>query len=247
VLLQFFGGHPGVLADIFSVGLGTDLPHQRRIKVLIEPVIARTFALLPCCHRTSTVARIQALRVYPLAAMAARILFFLSSAFQAYTRAPVDAFAQLGTLYSGGVKMRICELIKAQETYQVELGQTVLDTVRAMVERNIGAVPVLHNNKVVGIFSERDLMRRVVAEGRDPRSTCMAEVMTDDPLTINMNEDLDTCMALMRRHSFRHLPVCHEGQLVGMVSLRDILLHDLDEKDDEVRMMRAYIHSMPDA
>jgi CBS domain-containing protein len=143
--------------------------------------------------------------------------------------------------------MRICELIKAQETYQVELGHTVLETVRAMVERNIGAVPVLHNNKVVGIFSERDLMRRVVSEGRDPRSTCMAEVMTDDPLTINMNEDLDTCMTLMRRHSFRHLPVCHEGQLVGMVSLRDILLHDLDEKDDEVRMMRAYIHSMPDA
>ena len=143
--------------------------------------------------------------------------------------------------------MRICELIKAQETYQVELGHTVLDTVRAMVERNIGAVPVLHNGKVVGIFSERDLMRRVVAEGRDPRSTCMAEVMTDDPLTINMNEDLDTCMTLMRRHNFRHLPVCHEGQLVGMVSLRDILLHDLDEKDDEVRMMRAYIHSMPDA
>lgn len=143
--------------------------------------------------------------------------------------------------------MRICELIKAQETYQVELGHTVLDTVRAMVERNIGAVPVLHNSKVVGIFSERDLMRRVVAEGRDPRSTCMAEVMTDDPLTINMNEDLDTCMTLMRRHNFRHLPVCHEGQLVGMVSLRDILLHDLDEKDDEVRMMRAYIHSMPDA
>jgi len=143
--------------------------------------------------------------------------------------------------------MRICDLIKGQETYQVELGNTVLDTVRAMVERNIGAVPVLHNNKVVGIFSERDLMRRVVAEGRDPRSTCMAEIMTDDPLTINMNEDLDTCMTLMRRHGFRHLPVCHEGQLIGMVSLRDILLHDLDEKDDEVRMMRAYIHSMPDA
>jgi CBS domain-containing protein len=150
-------------------------------------------------------------------------------------------------LQPGGVKMRICDLIKTQDTYQVDLGHTVIETVRAMVERNIGAVPVLHNGKVVGIFSERDLMARVVAEGRDPRSTCMAEVMTDDPLTINMNEDLDTCMALMRRHSFRHLPVCHEGHLVGMVSLRDILLHDLDEKDDEVRMMRAYIHSMPDA
>ena len=143
--------------------------------------------------------------------------------------------------------MRICDLIKDQETYEAELGNSVLQTVCAMVERNIGAVPVTHSGKLVGIFSERDLMRRVVAEGRDPAGTVLAEVMTDDPLTVSMNEDIESCMAMMRRHGFRHLPVCHEGQLVGMVSLRDILLHDLDEKDDEVRMMRAYIHSMPDA
>jgi CBS domain-containing protein len=143
--------------------------------------------------------------------------------------------------------MRICDLIKNQETYRAELGFTVLATVQAMVERNIGAVPILHNGRLVGIFTERDLMRRVVAEGRDPRSTCLAEVMTDDPLTINMHDELENCMTLMRRHNFRHLPVCHEGQLVGMVSLRDILLHDLNEKDDEVRMMRAYIHSVPEA
>jgi len=143
--------------------------------------------------------------------------------------------------------MRIYDLIQDQDTYQAELGHTVLETVRAMVERNIGAVPVVHNGRLVGIFSERDLMRRVVAESRDPRSTCMAEVMTDDPLTVSVNESLDNCMALMRRHNFRHLPVCHEGQLVGIVSLRDLLLYDLDEKDTEVRMMRAYIHSVPDA
>ncbi|MGA8270547.1 MAG: CBS domain-containing protein [Candidatus Sulfotelmatobacter sp.] len=143
--------------------------------------------------------------------------------------------------------MRICDLIKDQVTYQAEMGQTVLETVRAMVEHNIGAVPVLHNNQLVGIFSERDLMKRVVAEGRDARSTCLAEVMTDDPLTVSMHENVENCMALMRRHNFRHIPVCHEGQLVGMVSLRDILLHDLSEKDDEVRMMRAYIHSVPDS
>jgi len=143
--------------------------------------------------------------------------------------------------------MRICDLIKNQETYQAELGNTVLETVKKMVERNIGAVPVLHQGKLVGIFSERDLMRRVVAEGRDPVSTCLAEVMTEDPLTVSMNEELENCMALMRRHNFRHLPVCQEGRLIGMVSLRDILLHNLDAKDDEVRMMRAYIHSTPDA
>src|SRR5271169_1524281 len=150
-------------------------------------------------------------------------------------------------LFPGRYQMRICDLIKDQETYQADLGHTVLQTVRAMVERNIGAVPVLHNGKLVGIFSERDLMKRVVAEGHDPRSTCMAEVMTDDPLTVTPEENLENCMALMRRHGFRHLPVCRDGQLVGIISLRDILLHDLNEKDDEVRMMRAYIHSVPDA
>ena len=93
--------------------------------------------------------------------------------------------------------MRICELIKNQNTYQAEMGQTVLDTVRGMVEHNIGAVPVVHNGKLVGIFSERDLMKRVVAEGFDPRSTCLAEVMTDDPLTVSMNEELESCMACL--------------------------------------------------
>jgi CBS domain-containing protein len=143
--------------------------------------------------------------------------------------------------------MRICDLIKNQETYQADIGQTVLETVRAMVERNIGAVPVLHNGQLVGIFSERDLMKRVVAEGRDPRTTSLAEAMTDDPLTISLNEELGNCMSVMRRNNFRHLPVCHEGKLVAMVSLRDILLQDLTDKDDEVRMMRAYIHSVPEA
>ena len=113
--------------------------------------------------------------------------------------------------------MRICDLIKDQDTYQADLGHSVLETVRAMVERNIGAVPVIHNGRLVGIFSERDLMRRVVAEGRDPRSTCMAEVMTDDPLTINTNEDLDNCLALMRRHGCpTSSRIAYEGHLVGM-------------------------------
>jgi CBS domain-containing protein len=143
--------------------------------------------------------------------------------------------------------MRICDLIKNQETWQAEMSQTVLATVRTMVEHNIGAVPVMHNGKLVGIFSERDLMKRVVAEGRDPCATCLAEVMTGDPVSIGTNDELENCLTLMRQNGFRHLPVCFEGELVGMVSLRDILLHDLSEKDDEVRMMRAYIHSVPDA
>lgn len=142
--------------------------------------------------------------------------------------------------------MQIFDLIKDQETYRADVQQTVFDIAKAMVDRNIGAVPVLENGLLVGIFSERDLMKRVVVEGRDPQNTRVYEVMTEDPLTVQPNQDLETCMFLMRRHGFRHLPVCEGKQLLGLVSLRDLMLHDLSEKDDEVRMMRAYIHSVPE-
>jgi CBS domain-containing protein len=137
------------------------------------------------------------------------------------------------------------DLVKGQETYRATLEQSVLDVARAMVERNIGAVPVLCDGLLVGVFSERDLMRRVVVEGRDPARTMVREVMTEDPLTVTPQEDLETCRFLMRRHGFRHLPICEGKQLRGMISMRDIILHDLSERDEEVRMMRAYIHSIP--
>lgn len=142
--------------------------------------------------------------------------------------------------------MQIYELIKNQDTYRAEAKQTVLEVAQAMVARNIGAVPVLRDGLMVGIFSERDLMKRVVVEGRDPRATRVEEVMTPDPLTVSPQEELQTCMLLMRRHGFRHLPVCEGKELRGLVSLRDLMLHDLNEKDDEVRMMRAYIQASPD-
>jgi len=140
----------------------------------------------------------------------------------------------------------IFDLVSRQETYRADINQTVLDVAQAMVDRNIGAVPVLQDGVLVGVFSERDLMKRVVVAGRHPATTLVGEVMTDDPLTVGPQESLETCLALMRRHGFRHLPICEGKQLVGIVSLRDMILHDLDEKDDEVRMMRAYIHSTPE-
>ena len=140
----------------------------------------------------------------------------------------------------------IYDLIKEQETYRADVSQSVLELVQAMVDRNIGAVPVLQDGELVGIFSERDLMRRVVGAGLDPGSTRVGEVMTEDPLTVGPSEDVETCMVLMRRHGFRHLPICEGKLLKGLVSLRDILLHDLNEKDHDIRMMRAYIQASPE-
>ena len=140
----------------------------------------------------------------------------------------------------------IYDLIKEQETYRADVSQSVLELAQAMVDRNIGAVPVLRDGELVGIFSERDLMRRVVAAGLDPATIQVSEVMTDDPLTVGPNEEVETCMVLMRRHGFRHLPICEGKLLKGLVSLRDIMLHDLNEKDHDIRMMRAYIQASPE-
>jgi CBS domain-containing protein len=139
--------------------------------------------------------------------------------------------------------MNIHDLIHNQDTYRADTTQTVLEVAQAMVARNIGAVPVLRDGVLVGIFSERDLMKRVVAEGRDPRTICLNEVMTQEPLTVSPDETIENCMVLMRHHGFRHLPVCNGNRLLGVISLRDLLLHDLTEKDHEVRMMRAYIQT----
>ena len=80
--------------------------------------------------------------------------------------------------------MHVYDLISTQDTYRADAHQTVLEVARTMVSRNIGAVPVLRDGLLVGVFSERDLMKRVVVEGRDPGTTRVDEVMTGDPLTV---------------------------------------------------------------
>jgi CBS domain-containing protein len=139
----------------------------------------------------------------------------------------------------------IRQLLKDRQTYTVEGQQSVLDVARFMVERNIGAVPVLEGGKLVGIFSERDIMKRVLVEGKDPKKAKVSDVMTPNPLVVTADESFDNCMILMKQHGFRHLPILDGAKLLGLVSLRDLLLHEVDEKDGEVKMMRAYMHSVP--
>lgn len=135
----------------------------------------------------------------------------------------------------------IHELVGGREIHSAKADQTVMEVVRMMVEQNIGAVPVLKDGELLGIFSERDLMKRVVAEGRDARLTRVHDVMTADPVVVAPTTSLEHCMELMKSHGFRHLPVCDGKKLRGLISLRDILLHDLVEKNGEVQTLRAYI------
>jgi CBS domain-containing protein len=119
---------------------------------------------------------------------------------------------------------KISEILRDHRVLSVDAEQSVIETVRLMTEFNIGAVPVLRDGELVGIFSERDLMRRVVAGGRSPGMTKVSEVMTSKPQTVSADADIEDCITLMREAGFRHLPVVDGNKLRGLISLRDIML-----------------------
>ena len=127
------------------------------------------------------------------------------------------------------------ELVKDRKVYSIDAGRTVLEAARFMMEHNIGALPVLRDGEVVGIFSERDVMNRVVAAGRMPGITKVSEVMTANPKAISVDETVENCLFLMREFGFRHLPITDGKQLKGLVSLRDILLRYVSQKESEGR------------
>lgn len=133
------------------------------------------------------------------------------------------------------------ELVKDREVYSVMADDVVFNAACYMREKQIGAVPVLRGGVLVGVFSERDIVNRVMLDGRDAKSTKVSEVMTRDPTTVDPDESVERCLLVMKQQGFRHLPVVRDGVMQGFLSMRDLLLHDIDEKEVEVRMMRAYM------
>ncbi len=121
------------------------------------------------------------------------------------------------------------DLVKDRRTYSTDAATTVLEAARFMTEHNIGALPVLRNGQLAGIFSERDIMTRVVAAGRTPGHTTVAEVMTPNPRAVQVDENIEECLFIMHEFGFRHLPIIEGKELKGLVSLRDVVMHQAAE------------------
>jgi len=120
---------------------------------------------------------------------------------------------------------------------------TVAEAVGILAQRQLGALLVVdERGRLTGIFSERDLLRRVLAEGLEPEDTTLAEVMTPDPITAKPGEEREVAIAKMRRAGCRHLPVTVDGQVIDMLSMRDLLFVELEERQSEVVQLRAYIN-----
>jgi len=131
--------------------------------------------------------------------------------------------------------MTLRELVKDRRLYSVDASRTVLEAARYMMEHNVGAVPVLRNGDLTGILSERDIMNRVVAVGRTPGTTAVSEVMTANPRAVNADESIEECLFIMREFGFRHLPIVEGKELKGLVSLRDVLMHQAAELERQTR------------
>ncbi len=139
----------------------------------------------------------------------------------------------------------ISEMIKERPLYSVTRDQTVADVVRFMAEKNIGAVPILKEDRLVGVFSERDVITRVVARGIDPSTIVVADVMTTRLVVAEAEEGYESCLRKMQKAHCRHLPVVSGSKLLGMVSLRDLLIVELDEKERNIEYLQSYIYTIP--
>ena len=132
-----------------------------------------------------------------------------------------------------------------RDLFRISVDDSAFDAARYMAERNIGAVTVVDGERVVGLFSERDLMRRVVAEGHDSRRVRVGDVMTTELTIASPDESYENGIAKMQAARCRHLPVLEGQRFVGLVSLRDLLKVDADEKAEEIRLLNTYINYVP--
>ena len=127
------------------------------------------------------------------------------------------------------------DLVKDRKVYSIESNRSVLEAARYMMEHNVGALPVLRDGDLAGILSERDIMNRVVAVGRTPGTTAISEVMTANPRAVAADESIEECLFIMREFGFRHLPIVDGKELKGLVSLRDVLMHQAAQLERETR------------
>src|SRR4051812_41591382 len=131
---------------------------------------------------------------------------------------------------------------KGNAVFSVKPTITVYDTLKLMVEKNIGAVLVSNEQgKFVGIFTERDYARKVVLKGKTSKETLIKEIMTENPVTVKPDDSIDDCMKIMSSKFIRHLPVMENNQLAGMISIGDVVRYIIEEQKFIIEDLEHYI------
>lgn len=130
---------------------------------------------------------------------------------------------------------------KARAIYSVDVDDPVLEAIRLMAEKRVGALPVLRNGVLAGIMSERDYARKVVLLGRSSAETPVSTIMSAPVVTVTSADTVPHCMEVMTTRRIRHLPVVDQGSLIGMVSIGDCVKSIIDEQRAEIEDLKRYI------
>jgi CBS domain-containing protein len=138
---------------------------------------------------------------------------------------------------------KVRDILKQKGTaiFSVKPAITVYEALEMMVEKNIGALLVSDQGKFVGIFTERDYARKVILKGKTSRETTIREVMTENPLTVTPDSSIDECMKIMSAKFIRYIPVLEKDELVGMISIGDVVKFIIDEQRFIIEDLEHYI------
>ena len=136
---------------------------------------------------------------------------------------------------------QVIQTKQIKQVHPVDAEDTVLNALRQMAEHNIGALPVTENGKVIGVISERDYARKCVLKGRASVGTLVREIMSSPAISVNSKMSVQECLSLITDRHLRHLPVLEDGQLVGLVSIGDLVKETIAEQEELIRQLEQYI------
>jgi CBS domain-containing protein len=132
---------------------------------------------------------------------------------------------------------------KGGQVYSIRPDATVLDALKLMAQKDVGALLVMDDSGVVGIMSERDYARKVILQGKSSQDVPVREIMTADLVKVDPSRTVEECMGLMTQRRIRHLPVCEGDKLVGLVSIGDLVKEVIAEQEQTIKQLESYIHS----
>ncbi len=130
---------------------------------------------------------------------------------------------------------------KGTTVWSVSPDTKVFDAIQMMADKNVGALPVMRGDEVLGMFSERDYTRKIALKGRSSRETSVGEIMSSAPLIVCGDDSVDRCMRLMTQNRVRHLPVVENGRLVGIVSIGDLVNWIISAQSAAIDQLERYI------
>lgn len=139
--------------------------------------------------------------------------------------------------------MKVSDILKSKGSivYSITGGLTVLDALREMGEKNIGALLVIEEGKLLGIFSERDYARKIVLKGKSSNDTLVKEIMTEKVISVSPDDNIERCMELMSEKHIRHLPVMTGDKVTGVISITDVVTAIIASQKETISYLHNYI------